>query len=96
MSAPPVSTDNPLSVAQDFGDNLRQARLAREFTQAEVARRMVELGHRTWRRDTVGQVESATRSVRLDEAIALCIATGHTLKQLLPAWAVMVGGLDSA
>ena len=69
--------------SETFGDNLAAIRRRRGLSQNDIAHRMVMLGHLTWRRDTVGQVERAARSVSLDELVALALATGRTMADLL-------------
>ncbi len=53
------------------GDEVRRLRLARRWSQEEVARRMSAAGHGNWHQTTVGKTELATRPLRLNEAVAL-------------------------
>ena len=53
------------------GEELRRLRLARRWSQEEVARRMSASGHANWHQTTVGKTELATRPLRLNEAVTL-------------------------
>lgn len=53
------------------GEEVRRLRLARRWSQEEVARRMSAAGHSNWHQTTVGKTELATRPLRLNEAVAL-------------------------
>jgi transcriptional regulator with XRE-family HTH domain len=59
---------NPEELA---GEEVRRLRLARRWSQEEVARRMSATGHSNWHQTTVGKTELATRPLRLNEAVAL-------------------------
>jgi transcriptional regulator with XRE-family HTH domain len=52
------------------GHELRRLRQVRGWSQEEVARRMAEYGY-DWHQTTVGRTETATRPLRLNEAVAL-------------------------
>lgn len=66
-SAP--KTPNPFAV--QFGDALKRAREDSGQSMADLARRMQLLGWENYRPMTVSRTEAGTRSVHLDEAIAL-------------------------
>jgi transcriptional regulator with XRE-family HTH domain len=66
-----------------IADNVRARRTLRHYSQDELARRMRHLGHDTWVRATVSEVERAGRSVTIDEVAGLCAALGATFPQLL-------------
>jgi transcriptional regulator with XRE-family HTH domain len=53
------------------GEELRRLRLARRWSQEELARRMSAAGHGNWHQTTVGKTEAAARPLRLNEAVAL-------------------------
>jgi len=56
--------------------NLRAERARRQVTQDEVAARMRGLGHGSWTRATVSEVERAGRTITLDEFFGLALALG--------------------
>lgn len=58
------------SVPEIFGSNVRRLREFKEWSQSELARRMVEAGWPNYRQMTVSRTEDGTRTVRLDEALA--------------------------
>jgi transcriptional regulator with XRE-family HTH domain len=53
------------------GEEVRRLRLARRWSQEEVAKRMSAAGHSNWHQTTVGKTELASRPLRLNEAVAL-------------------------
>jgi transcriptional regulator with XRE-family HTH domain len=65
------------------GEELRRLRLARRWSQEEVARRMTASGHGNWHQTTVGKTEAAARPLRLDEAVALAGLFGVPVTQLI-------------
>lgn len=67
--------------------NLRAARAAARISQADVGRRMHELGFTAWRRQTMGNAERGTRRLTAEEMLGLCAALECPLGALvLPSW----------
>ena len=58
-------------------------RLHDRLSQEAVADRMVVLGHGTWTRQTVGQVENAARNLTVDELVSLAAALQTVVAYLL-------------
>lgn len=58
-------------------------RLHDRLSQEAVADRMVALGHDTWVRQTVGQVEDAERNLTVDELVSLAAALQTVVAYLL-------------
>src|SRR6266508_1564840 len=56
-----------------LADNLRAIRGMKALSQAHVAQHMQNVGHPTWSRTTVDNVESSKRSVSIDEFFGLCL-----------------------
>src|SRR5699024_5712863 len=81
------------SVPGIFGTNVRRIREMKEWSQSELARRMVDAGWSNYRQMTVSRTEDGTRTPRLDEAISLAsvfscrledlLSTGSTYQQIL-------------
>ena len=70
--------------SQIVGQRSKQARRLHDgLSQEAVAERMVSLGHETWTRQTVGQVEAATRNLTVDELVSLAAALQASLAYLL-------------
>jgi transcriptional regulator with XRE-family HTH domain len=63
--------------------NVRTIRTERELSQADVARRMVALGHEKWARGTVSDFESGKRGLSIDEFFSLCLVLTATPVDLL-------------
>lgn len=61
---------------------MREARQARGWTQADLAREMSELGH-PWRQSTVAKTEAAERPIRVNELWSLAVALGAAVGDLL-------------
>ena len=53
------------------GQQLRRLRLARDWTQEEVARRMRAAGYASWHQTTIAKIEGAQRPLRVRELVAL-------------------------
>jgi transcriptional regulator with XRE-family HTH domain len=76
--------EGTLYPSQLVGQRCKQARRLHDgLSQEEVAERMVTLGHETWTRQTVGQVEAATRNLTVDELVSLAAALQASLAYLL-------------
>lgn len=71
------------SVPEIFGTNVRRIREMKEWSQSELARRMVDAGWSNYRQMTVSRTEDGTRTPRLDEAIALAAVFACRLEDLL-------------
>lgn len=65
------------------GQRAAELRRVQNISQEEVADRMVTLGHQSWRRQTVAQIETAERNITVDELISLALALGCFAKSLL-------------
>jgi transcriptional regulator with XRE-family HTH domain len=70
------------TVAETVADNVRAFRQLRGIDQAVLARRM-ELVGISWRQVTVSEVEREHRNVTVPELLALAVALGTTIEQLL-------------
>lgn len=68
--------------SQHVGRRASEMRRVRNMSQDEIADRMVTLGHSTWRRQTVSQVESADRSLTVDELVSLAVVLESTVSYL--------------
>ena len=71
----------PRPSEENFRKNLRARREAIGLTQAELAARLQRLGH-AFVQQTVAKIESGNRPIRLDEAVALALATECSLDEL--------------
>lgn len=76
------------------GQELRRLRVARGWSQDEVARRMAAYGYNSWHQTTVGRIEAAQRPLRLNEAVALTTLFGVPLYQLLAPLDLGVDEMD--
>lgn len=56
------------------GKRAKKVRKLRDLSQEHVAKQMNDLGHETWKRQTVGQVESDSRKLTVDELVSLASA----------------------
>jgi ribosome-binding protein aMBF1 (putative translation factor) len=82
-----VPEDPPAELSdldREFADRLRVSRKRCGLSQEEVARRMQEAGHSTFRQQTVARVERYQRGVYLREMKAFVHAVGSTVEELLP------------
>ena len=70
-------------VADVLAENIRSYRHLARLEQEDVAGRMWNLGHGTWRRVTVSEVERGLRNVTVPELISLVLVLGATVEQLL-------------
>lgn len=64
------------------GQELRRLRTVCGWSQEEVARRMADYGY-DWHQTTVGRTETATRPLRLNEAVALAALFGIPVTQMI-------------
>jgi transcriptional regulator with XRE-family HTH domain len=62
---------------------MRARRELRGWSQRQLAQALVELGHPTFRQQTVAEIESGYRQVKLDEALALSRALGISVDNLI-------------
>jgi transcriptional regulator with XRE-family HTH domain len=77
------------------GQELRRLRVARGWSQDEVARRMAAYGYDSWHQTTVGRIEAAQRPLRLNEAVALTSLFGVPLYQLVAPLQTGVDEIDA-
>ena len=68
--------------SEALAKNIRDFRVLRHMTQADLAARMDQLGH-GWGRSTVSAVEGKGRNVTTDELFGLAIVFAVTIGQLL-------------
>jgi transcriptional regulator with XRE-family HTH domain len=66
-----------------FGERIRNAREARGWSQAAVARKLSAAGIRPMHPTTVSKIEAAERSVRITEAVGFAELFGVSLDNLL-------------
>jgi transcriptional regulator with XRE-family HTH domain len=71
------------TVKEAVAGNVRAYRQLRGMDQADLARRMYSLGMFPWSRVTVSEVENSKRNVTVAELLALTLALGTTIEQLL-------------
>lgn len=71
------------STASRFAMNVRARRELSGLSQRELARALVDLGHASFRQQTIAEIESGGRQVKLDEALALARALGITVDSLI-------------
>jgi transcriptional regulator with XRE-family HTH domain len=69
--------------AARFAANVRARRELRGWSQRQLAERMADLGHRSFRQQTVAEIEQGSRAVKLDEALALSRALGISVDNLI-------------
>lgn len=69
--------------SQVLGRNVEFLRRVRRASQTNVALRMEYLGHKTWVRQTVAQVERAARHITADELVSLAVALQTSASTLL-------------
>lgn len=70
-----ADSDDELTPEGLAGEQLKRLRIARGWSQEEVARRMSAFGV-DWHQTTVGRTETAQRPLRLNEAFALAALFG--------------------
>ena len=70
------------TINETLPSNVRAFRQLRGLEQDKLAQRMQSLGH-LWRQGTVSEVERRTRSVTVLELVALTVALGANVAQLL-------------
>jgi transcriptional regulator with XRE-family HTH domain len=66
-----------------FGQRIRAEREARDLSQADVARKLSAAGVRPMYPTTVSKIETAERSVRINEAVGLADLFGMSLDNLV-------------
>jgi transcriptional regulator with XRE-family HTH domain len=76
------STEKPLTPEEAAGQELRHLRIARGWSQEEVAQRMSAYGY-DWHQTLIGRIEAAQRPLRLNEAVDLAALFGVSLEMLL-------------
>ena len=69
--------------SQLVGERASELRRLLKLSQEDIAERMVRLEHSKWARQTVGQMETATRNVTVDELVSLAAALQTTVAFLL-------------
>jgi transcriptional regulator with XRE-family HTH domain len=74
---------NDKTVKEAVAGNVRTYRQLRGMDQADLARRMYSLGMFPWSRVTVSEVENSKRNITVAELLALTLALGTTIEQLL-------------
>jgi transcriptional regulator with XRE-family HTH domain len=80
---PGVSDVGANTAADRFAANMRLRRELRGWSQRQLAEALVDLGHPTFRQQTVAEIESGYRQVKLDEALALSRALGISVDGLI-------------
>ena len=65
-----------------FRYQLAEARKARGFSQAQLAKRLTEIGYKM-HETSIARIESGERRVSLDDAMAISLALGCQLAQLV-------------
>jgi transcriptional regulator with XRE-family HTH domain len=78
-----VSQGNEDPTAARFAANVRARRELRGWSQRQLAEAMSGLGYRSFRQQTVAEIEAGFRSVKLDEALAMSRALGITVDNLI-------------
>lgn len=67
---------------RQFRKNMRGEREARGMSQGELSRRLIDAGWPIFHQTTINRIESGTRPVKLDEAMAIADALGVDLEEL--------------
>jgi transcriptional regulator with XRE-family HTH domain len=78
-----VTDGKTQTAASRFAANVRARRELRGWSQRQLARALVDLGHPTFRQQTVAEIEAGDRAVKLDEALALSSALGISVDSLI-------------
>jgi transcriptional regulator with XRE-family HTH domain len=78
-----VSDGKQDPTAARFAANVKARRELRGWSQRQLAERMADLGHRSFRQQTVAEIEQGGRAVKLDEALALSRALGISVDNLI-------------
>lgn len=73
----------PDTTASRFAGNVRARRELSGMSQSELAQALVNLGHSSFRQQTIAEIEGSRRQVKLDEAMALSRALGITVDSLI-------------
>lgn len=87
------------TTASRFARNVRARREVRGMSQGDLAQAVADQGHPSFRQQTIAEIESGNRQVKLDEAVALSRALGISLDSLMrPAGLTRQAGglLDAA
>jgi transcriptional regulator with XRE-family HTH domain len=71
------------TTAARFAANIRSRRESRGLSQRELAQALVDLGHSSFRQQTIAEIEAGSRQVKLDEALAYSRALGITVDNLI-------------
>jgi hypothetical protein len=71
--------------AEVLACNIRAARARADLTQAQVCRRMENLGFTVWRRQVIARVETGRRRLVAEEVLALALALETSMTRLLRA-----------
>lgn len=71
------------TTASRFAANIRSRRELRGLSQRELAQALVDLGHSSFRQQTVAEIEAGGRQVKLDEAMAFSSALGISVDSLI-------------
>jgi transcriptional regulator with XRE-family HTH domain len=78
-----VTASSPDTAAGRFAANMRARRELRGWSQRQLAAALVDQGHQTFRQQTVAEIESGYRQVKLDEALALSRALEVSVDSLI-------------
>lgn len=65
-----------ITSAEAFAERMRAARRSAGLSQADLAKRLAQLGFARLKRTTILAIEKKTRNVSLDEALAIAAALG--------------------
>ena len=71
------------TAASRFAANIRSRRESRGLSQRELAQALVDLGHSSFRQQTIAEIEAGSRQVKLEEALACSRALGITVDHLI-------------
>jgi transcriptional regulator with XRE-family HTH domain len=81
-------------ISEVVADNLRAFRLLRRMNQNELAGAMRELGHQTWSRATVSEIERYGRSVTIEELVSAAVLLRIPPGRMLDPFMLPRGGGD--
>lgn len=70
------------AINRRFRENMRYIREEKGWSQGELSRRLLESGWSVFHQTTITRIESGSRQVRLDEAIAIANALHVTLETM--------------
>jgi transcriptional regulator with XRE-family HTH domain len=78
-----VSDGKSDPAAARFAENIRARRELNGLSQQDLAQAVRDLGHTSFRQQTIAEIENCNRQVKLDEALSLSRVLGATIDHLV-------------